>query len=213
MWSPRSSRRSCRSTVASTPTASSPSDPAERSGHCPTRIGARSERATSQERPLNGSDSLAGLRPEYGEERNAREDNGRLTTRQGHPVSNKQSTRTVGSRGPATLENYQFIEKIAHFDRERVPERGSPEWASRSFVCPRLRRRARRELGQHGSRGAGSARQGRDMRLPTAAPRPASDGSGSSPRTAPTPARSPRRAPPPPRTAPMPVAGRTRWLD
>ncbi|HEX8435458.1 hypothetical protein, partial [Archangium sp.] len=29
-----------------------------------------------------------------------------LTTRQGHPVSNNQSTRTVGRRGPTTLENY-----------------------------------------------------------------------------------------------------------
>jgi catalase len=48
---------------------------------------------------------------------------GTLTTRQGHPVSNNQSMRTVGNRGPATLENYQFIEKITHFDRERVPER------------------------------------------------------------------------------------------
>ena len=46
-----------------------------------------------------------------------------LTTRQGHPVSDNQNQRTVGDRGPATLENYQFIEKIAHFDRERVPER------------------------------------------------------------------------------------------
>ncbi|MBO2010409.1 catalase [Hymenobacter negativus] len=46
-----------------------------------------------------------------------------LTTRQGHPLTNNQNTRTVGNRGPATLENYQFIEKISHFDRERVPER------------------------------------------------------------------------------------------
>lgn len=46
-----------------------------------------------------------------------------LTTRQGHPVHNNQQQRTVGSRGPATLENYQFLEKISHFDRERVPER------------------------------------------------------------------------------------------
>jgi catalase len=46
-----------------------------------------------------------------------------LTTRQGHPVSDNQNMRTVGSRGPTTLENYQFIEKITHFDRERVPER------------------------------------------------------------------------------------------
>ena len=49
--------------------------------------------------------------------------NGTLTTRQGHPVTNNQSTRTVGPRGPATLENYQFLEKITHFDRERIPER------------------------------------------------------------------------------------------
>ena len=46
-----------------------------------------------------------------------------LTTRQGHPVRDNQNTRTVGERGPATLENYQFIEKITHFDRERIPER------------------------------------------------------------------------------------------
>src|SRR5690554_2565577 len=46
-----------------------------------------------------------------------------LTTRQGHPVYDNQSTRTVGNRGPATLENYQFLEKMSHFDRERVPER------------------------------------------------------------------------------------------
>ncbi len=46
-----------------------------------------------------------------------------LTTRQGRPVDDNQNTKTVGRRGPATLENYQFIEKISHFDRERVPER------------------------------------------------------------------------------------------
>jgi catalase len=46
-----------------------------------------------------------------------------LTTRQGHPVSDNQNQRTVGERGPSTLENYQFLEKISHFDRERAPER------------------------------------------------------------------------------------------
>ncbi len=46
-----------------------------------------------------------------------------LTTRQGHPVHNNQSMRTIGNRGPATLENYHFIEKMAAFDRERIPER------------------------------------------------------------------------------------------
>jgi catalase len=46
-----------------------------------------------------------------------------LTTRQGHPVHDNQNLRTVGERGPATLENYHYLEKITHFDRERIPER------------------------------------------------------------------------------------------
>jgi catalase len=46
-----------------------------------------------------------------------------LTNRQGHPVSDNQNTRTVGERGPTVLENYNFLEKITHFDRERIPER------------------------------------------------------------------------------------------
>ena len=46
-----------------------------------------------------------------------------LTTRQGHPVYDNQNVRTVSDRGPTTLENYPFIEKITHFDRERIPER------------------------------------------------------------------------------------------
>src|SRR4051794_16090007 len=46
-----------------------------------------------------------------------------LTTRQGHPVYDNQNNRTVGERGPTVLENYHFLEKISHFDRERIPER------------------------------------------------------------------------------------------
>jgi catalase len=55
--------------------------------------------------------------PRQGEDRDV------LTTRQGHPVHDNQNQRTIGERGPATMENYQFLEKMAHFDRERVPER------------------------------------------------------------------------------------------
>jgi len=46
-----------------------------------------------------------------------------LTTRQGHPVTNNKNNRTVGDRGPTVLEDYHFLEKISHFDRERIPER------------------------------------------------------------------------------------------
>lgn len=46
-----------------------------------------------------------------------------LTTRQGHPIHDNQNTRSVGNRGPLVLEDYQFLEKMSHFDRERTPER------------------------------------------------------------------------------------------
>lgn len=58
-----------------------------------------------------------------GQQGNGKENSNTLTTRQGHPVTDNQNMRTVGNRGPATMENYQFIEKITHFDRERIPER------------------------------------------------------------------------------------------
>ena len=38
-----------------------------------------------------------------------------LTTRQGRPVIDNQNIKTIGDRGPATLENYHFIEKNFSF--------------------------------------------------------------------------------------------------
>jgi catalase len=46
-----------------------------------------------------------------------------LTTNQGVPVSDNQSSLTVGERGPVLLQDVHFVEKLAHFDRERIPER------------------------------------------------------------------------------------------
>ncbi|MBB6671220.1 catalase [Cohnella nanjingensis] len=47
----------------------------------------------------------------------------RLTTNQGVPIGDNQNSKTAGQRGPTLLEDYQLLEKLAHFDRERVPER------------------------------------------------------------------------------------------
>ncbi|AWB46370.1 catalase [Paenibacillus sp. CAA11] len=47
----------------------------------------------------------------------------RMTTNQGAPVGDNQNSRTAGRRGPALLEDYHLLEKLAHFDRERIPER------------------------------------------------------------------------------------------
>ncbi|XP_050215798.1 catalase isozyme 1-like [Mercurialis annua] len=45
------------------------------------------------------------------------------TTNSGAPVWNNNSSMTVGARGPILLEDYHLIEKLANFDRERIPER------------------------------------------------------------------------------------------
>ena len=50
-------------------------------------------------------------------------DDKHLTTDQGMPVTDNQNSLTIGQRGPVLLQDVQFIEKMAHFDRERIPER------------------------------------------------------------------------------------------
>jgi len=46
-----------------------------------------------------------------------------LTTTAGSAVPNNQDTITAGPRGPVLIEDYQLLEKLAHQNRERVPER------------------------------------------------------------------------------------------
>lgn len=47
----------------------------------------------------------------------------KLTTNAGAPVPDNQNIMTAGSRGPALLQDVWFLEKLAHFDREVIPER------------------------------------------------------------------------------------------
>ncbi|MDR1537943.1 MAG: catalase [Clostridiales bacterium] len=47
----------------------------------------------------------------------------KLTTAAGAPVADNTNSVTIGERGPMTLQNPWFMEKIAHFDREVIPER------------------------------------------------------------------------------------------
>jgi catalase len=46
-----------------------------------------------------------------------------LTTTAGNPVADNQNSLTAGPRGPLLLQDYQLIEKLAHQNRERIPER------------------------------------------------------------------------------------------
>lgn len=46
-----------------------------------------------------------------------------LTTTAGHVVADNQNSLSAGSKGPLLLEDYQLLEKLAHQNRERIPER------------------------------------------------------------------------------------------
>lgn len=50
-------------------------------------------------------------------------DKQQLTTNQGVPITDNQNSLTIGERGPILLQDINLIEKLAHFDRERIPER------------------------------------------------------------------------------------------
>lgn len=46
-----------------------------------------------------------------------------LTTTAGNPIADNQNSLTAGPRGPVLMQDYQLIEKLAHQNRERIPER------------------------------------------------------------------------------------------
>uniref|UniRef100_A0A8C7M8M6 Catalase n=1 Tax=Oncorhynchus kisutch TaxID=8019 RepID=A0A8C7M8M6_ONCKI len=46
-----------------------------------------------------------------------------LTTGAGHPIGDKLNIITAGPRGPLLVQDTPFIDEMAHFDRERIPER------------------------------------------------------------------------------------------
>lgn len=46
-----------------------------------------------------------------------------MTTTAGAPIADNQNSITAGERGPVLMQDYQLIEKLAHQNRERIPER------------------------------------------------------------------------------------------
>lgn len=47
----------------------------------------------------------------------------KLTNNAGAPVADNQNSLTAGPRGPMLLQDVWYLEKLAHFDREVIPER------------------------------------------------------------------------------------------
>jgi len=46
-----------------------------------------------------------------------------ITTTGGNPIADNQNSVTAGPRGPLLMQDYQLLEKLAHQNRERIPER------------------------------------------------------------------------------------------
>ena len=46
-----------------------------------------------------------------------------MTTTGGNPIADNQNSLTAGPRGPLLMQDYQLLEKLAHQNRERIPER------------------------------------------------------------------------------------------
>ena len=66
------------------------------------------------------------------------EERKRMTTDAGRPVGDNQNSLTVGPRGPVVFEDFLLFEKMAHFNRERIPERvvhAKGSGAHGYFVC------------------------------------------------------------------------------
>ena len=47
----------------------------------------------------------------------------KLTSANGRLIADNQNTQTAGQRGPIMMQDPWFLEKLAHFDREVIPER------------------------------------------------------------------------------------------
>jgi catalase len=74
-----------------------------------------------------------------------------LTTAAGRPVGDNQNSLTVGPRGPIVFEDYLLFEKMAHFNRERIPERvvhakGSGAYGHFTCTNPDMPKYTRAEL-------------------------------------------------------------------
>ena len=63
------------------------------------------------------------IKSKFKEEKKMPKDKERLTTGFGMPVDNDLNSMTAGEKGPVLVQDIHLLEKMAHFDRERIPER------------------------------------------------------------------------------------------
>lgn len=57
----------------------------------------------------------------------------KLTSVSGKPITENQNVQTAGKRGPLLMQDVWYLEKMAHFDREVIPERRMHAKGSAAF--------------------------------------------------------------------------------
>jgi catalase len=79
-----------------------------------------------------------------------------LTATAGAPIANNQNSITAGPHGPVLIQDYELIEKLAHQNRERIPERTvhAKGWGAHGTA-----HRHRRRLQVHQGQGVTAGRQ------------------------------------------------------
>nr|UCR60994.1 catalase [Aphelinus asychis] len=104
--------------------------PSSRARFCaapfPWGIIARSSSSCSGQAP--SGDDMASSRDPASEQLNqykktVQGDPPTLLTGNGAPIANKTASTTVGPRGPLLIQDFVYLDEMAHFDRERIPER------------------------------------------------------------------------------------------
>lgn len=61
-----------------------------------------------------------------------------LNSGNGNPIGDKLNLMTAGPRGPALLQDVKFLDEMAHFDRERIPERVVHAKGAGKVLCSRV---------------------------------------------------------------------------
>ena len=99
--------------------------PAGATSQPPSRLSTASTPSEANESDKTGSLADEGVNAAIGTLDRVRVDSSgqRLTTNQGVPLADNQSSLKAGARGPVLLEDFILREKITHFDHERIPER------------------------------------------------------------------------------------------
>lgn len=77
------------------------------------------KKVTNKENPMDKNGLGEGLTSRNDRKGSTQE----IKTAAGAPVTSNQDTITAGQRGPVVMQDVWFVEKMAHFDREVIPER------------------------------------------------------------------------------------------